>query len=237
MISYLGGSSQMAAATDEPDEQESRTDRANRTERREPEVEEAFDRLVSEGSDRLARPLIPLVATGFMGGIDVGVGVLAYLVVDHETGQPLLAAAVFPIGFIALLLARSELFTENFLVPVTARVAGHGSWLRLLRLWLVTLAANLAGGLVMAGLIVVALPDLRPPWLPPAGSGKGVLDSRVLTARQVCARPSKAVSPRRSNSWSQPPIGPQPQRRWKMPALRMMSCRCCTGGSGLGWYW
>ena len=127
---------------------------------REPEVEEAFDRLVSEGSDRLARPLVPLLATGFLGGIDVGIGVLAYLVVYHETRQPLLAAAAFPIGFIALLLARSELFTENFLVPVTARAAGRGSWLQLARLWLVTLAANLAGGLVMAGLIVVARPDL-----------------------------------------------------------------------------
>jgi formate-nitrite transporter family protein len=123
-------------------------------------VEEAFDRLVSEGSDRLARPLVPLLATGFLGGIDVGIGVSAYLVVDHETGQPLLAAAVFPIGFIALLLARSELFTESFLVPVTARVAGRGSWFELIRLWLVTLAANLAGGIVMAGLIVVARPDL-----------------------------------------------------------------------------
>lgn len=129
--------------------------------RREPEVEEAFDRLVSEGANRLDRPLVPLLATGFVGGIDVGVGVLAYLVVYHETGQPLLAAAAFPIGFIALLLARSELFTENFLVPVTARIAGRGSWLQLVRLWLVTLAANLVGGLIMAGLIAVALPDLR----------------------------------------------------------------------------
>jgi formate/nitrite transporter FocA (FNT family) len=128
---------------------------------REPAVEEAFDRLVAEGSDRLARPLVPLLATGFVGGIDVGLGVLAYLVVGHETGQPLLAAAAFPIGFIALLLARSELFTENFLVPVTARIAGRGSWPQLVRLWLVTLAANLAGGVVMAAMIAVAIPDLR----------------------------------------------------------------------------
>jgi formate-nitrite transporter family protein len=128
---------------------------------REREVEEAFDRLVSEGGDRLDRPLVPLLATGFVGGIDVGVGVLAYLVVDYQTGQPLLAAAAFPIGFIALLLARSELFTENFLVPVIARVAGRGSWRQLGRLWLVTLIANLAGGLVMAGMIVIALPEVR----------------------------------------------------------------------------
>ena len=128
---------------------------------REPAVEEAFDRLVAEGSDRLARPLVPLLATGFVGGIDVGVGVLAYLVVYHVTRQPLLAAAAFPIGFIALLLARSELFTENFLVPVTARIAGRGSWPQLVRLWLVTLAANLSGGVVMAAMIAVAIPDLR----------------------------------------------------------------------------
>ena len=106
-------------------------------------MEEAFDRILSEGTDRLVRPLLPLAATGFVGGIDIGVGVLIYIVVDHATGQPLLGAAAFTVGFIALLLARSELFTENFLVPVTARAAGRGSWWQLWRLWLVTLAANL----------------------------------------------------------------------------------------------
>lgn len=130
--------------------------------RGEHEVEEAFDRVVSEGKDRLDRPLLSLVATGMLGGIDVGVGVLACLVVDHETGQPLLGAAAFTIGFIALLLARSELFTENFLVPVTARAAGHGSWFQLGRLWLVTLAANLVGGLLMAAMVIGSVPELRP---------------------------------------------------------------------------
>src|SRR5579871_2436142 len=120
--------------------------------RGEPEVEEAFERLVSEGTDRLNRPLLPLLATGLLGGIDVGVGVLAYLAVDHATGQPLLGAAAFTVGFIALLLASSELFTENFLVPVTARAAGRGTWFQLGRLWVVTLAANLVGGLMMAAM-------------------------------------------------------------------------------------
>jgi formate/nitrite transporter FocA (FNT family) len=128
--------------------------------RGEPEVEEAFDRLVSEGTERLGRPLLPLVATGLLGGIDVGVGVLACLVVDHDTGQPLLGAAAFTVGFIALLLARSELFTENFLVPVTARAAGRGTWFQLGRLWVITLAANLAGGLAMAAMVVSAEPSL-----------------------------------------------------------------------------
>lgn len=129
--------------------------------RGEPEIEEAFDRLVSEGQVRLSRPLLSLVATGFLGGVDVGVGVLIYLVVKHETGEPLLAAAAFTIGFVALLLARSELFTENFLVPVAAVAAKHGSLAQLARLWAVSLAANLVGGLVMATMIVVALPAVQ----------------------------------------------------------------------------
>ncbi|MDT7709126.1 MAG: hypothetical protein QOG20_4733 [Pseudonocardiales bacterium] len=129
--------------------------------REEPEVEDAFDRLVSEGRDRLSRPLLSLLTTAFVGGLDVGIGVLVYLVVRAETGNPLIAAAVFPIGFVALLLARSELFTENFLVPVTAVVAREGTVVELLRLWVLSLAANLLGGFVMAGMIVVALPDVR----------------------------------------------------------------------------
>lgn len=129
--------------------------------REEPEIEDAYDRMVSEGRDRLSRPMLPLVATGFLGGVDVAVGVLIYLVVEAETGQKLLASAAFTIGFVALLLARSELFTENFLVPVTAVVARAGSVWSLVRLWVVTLLANLAAGFLMAGMIVVAFPDLH----------------------------------------------------------------------------
>lgn len=129
--------------------------------REEPEIEDAFDRLVSEGHDRLNRPLLPLVTTGFVGGVDVGIGVLIFLVVELRTSSPLLAAAAFGIGFVALLLARSELFTENLLVPVTAVVARKGTVVQLLRLWTVSLIANLAGGFVMAAMIVIALPDVR----------------------------------------------------------------------------
>ena len=129
--------------------------------REEPEIEEAYERLIGEGRTRLRRALLPLAATGVLGGIDVGVGVLAYLVVDTHTGDHLLASLAFTIGFVALLLARSELFTENFLVPVTAFAAGSGSILQVLRLWVVTLVANLAGGLLLAWLAVSALPDIQ----------------------------------------------------------------------------
>ena len=130
-------------------------------EEHEQEVEEAFDRLVSEGRDRLARPLLPLLATGLLGGIDVATGILALLLVQEATGSHLLAGLAFSIGFVALLLARSELFTENFLVPVAAVAAREGSIASLLRLWGVTLVMNLAGGWVLMWLVVQAFPSLR----------------------------------------------------------------------------
>lgn len=129
--------------------------------RSEPEVEEAYERLVDQGRERLDRPLLPLLSTGLLGGVDVGVGVLIYLVVQTETHNHLLAAMAFSIGFVALLLAKSELFTENFLVPVMSVVAKSGTLGQLARLWVVTLAANLVGGFAMAGMIVVALPDVH----------------------------------------------------------------------------
>ena len=124
-------------------------------------MEETYERLVSEGHARLDRPLLPLLSTGLLGGVDVGVGVLIYLVVQAETENPLLASMAFTIGFVALLLANSELFTENFLVPVISVVAKVGTLAQLVRLWAVTLGANLVAGFVMAGMIVVALPDVH----------------------------------------------------------------------------
>jgi len=129
--------------------------------RDEEELEDTYDRLVEEGHERLDRPLLPLIATGFLGGVDVGVGVMIYLVVDAKTDNPLLASLAFTIGFVALLLANSELFTENFLVPVISVVAKVGTLAQLLRLWMVTLAANLVAGFAMAAMIVVALPDVH----------------------------------------------------------------------------
>jgi formate/nitrite transporter FocA (FNT family) len=127
----------------------------------EPELEDAFDRLVDEGGVRLSRPWPALIATALLGAVDVGTGVLAYLVVEAQTGSTLLAGLAFSIGFVALLLARSELFTENFLVPVTAVIAGRFGIAALARLWSVTLAFNLAGGWLFTWVLMRAYPNLH----------------------------------------------------------------------------
>ncbi|WP_424347412.1 formate/nitrite transporter family protein [Kocuria sp. CH-021] len=127
----------------------------------EDELVEEFDNTVTEGAERLTRTWRALVITGLFGGIDVGVGILAYLAVKEATGSDLLAGAAFGFGLLALQLAHSELFTENFLVPIYAVVSRHSTWLQLGRFWTVTLLTNLLGGWLFTWFVVAGFPQFH----------------------------------------------------------------------------
>lgn len=119
-----------------------------------------FHETVEEGHQRLHRTWPALLATGLVGGIDVSIGLLGMMLVKHHTGNDLLAALAFSAGFIALTLANSELFTENFLVPISAVAAQKGRMSEVWRLWGGTAITNLIGGCVMVFLIIQAQPEL-----------------------------------------------------------------------------
>ena len=120
----------------------------------------AFHRSLIIGEERLHRSWPNLIATGFLGGMDVGVGVLALMVVRDATGSEMLGALAFASGFIMLTLARSELFTENFMMPMTVVITRPHEAPRLVRLWAGTVFSNWAGGALFIGLISLSLPHL-----------------------------------------------------------------------------
>lgn len=120
----------------------------------------AYHRSLIAGEERLHRTLPNMLATGMVGGMDVGIGVLALLVVKEATGSDMLASLAFASGFITLTLAHSELFTENFMMPVTVVLTERRDGLALLRLWGSTLAANWAGGAVLMGLVIASVSNL-----------------------------------------------------------------------------
>lgn len=140
-----------------PDRPDERDDDVGTTE----EKDEALDRVILEGRPRLHRTWPDLLATGVVAGIEIGIGVLALLTVEAATGSRLLGALAFSIGFIALRLGHSELFTEGFHTPVMVVLAGEATWWQLLRLWGGTLVGNLVGGWLVAWLVATALPDLH----------------------------------------------------------------------------
>ena len=92
----------------------------------EDELEDAFTRMVDEGSQRLHRSWREVLVTGFFGGTEVAMGVLAYLTVLHQTHDPLLAqmkgclAAGYPFvfGFLVYESFESDEVTNNGVVPL-----------------------------------------------------------------------------------------------------------------------
>lgn len=128
----------------------------------EDELARSFEQIVQEGAERLSRTFRAMLITGAFGGFEIGVGVMAYLAVLEHTHNDLLAGLAFSIGLIALMLAKSELFTEDFLVPITAVAAREGSISQLGKLWGGTLIANLVGGWIFMWILMTALPELAP---------------------------------------------------------------------------
>jgi formate/nitrite transporter FocA (FNT family) len=136
---------------------------------RDPEVDTALDRIVADGTPRLLQSWFSTVATGIVAGLEVGLGVLALLYTKKATGSQELAGLAFSIGFIALLLGRSELFTEGFLTPIAVVAAKRARLRDAFKLWLGTLAGNLAGGLMVAWFAMRAFPQLHAEAISSAG--------------------------------------------------------------------
>lgn len=128
---------------------------------RDPEADAALDRIVLEGTPRLLRSWPVTLVTGVVAGLEVGLGVLALLYVKQQTGSQALAGLAFSIGFIALLLGRSELFTEGFLTPIAVVAAKRARVQDALKLWVGILAGNLAGGMLIAWFAMQGFPSLR----------------------------------------------------------------------------
>ncbi len=122
------------------------------------EAPEIVDDASIIGAKRLRRPAFGDAITSFTGGLSVGFGVIAFATAAAAVGGGLgsssvallVGSLVFPVGFLILLVGKTELFTENFLLPVAAVIKHRGDLRQLSVLWIVTLGCNLLGALVFA---------------------------------------------------------------------------------------
>jgi formate/nitrite transporter FocA (FNT family) len=119
------------------------------------EPEQIADRASDVGRERLDRTNADILITGLIGGAEVSLGGLAAMAVTGSAlaavpDLPLYAALAlgglaFPIGFLFVIVGRSELFTENFLIPVVAVFNGERPVGSLLEMWGFSWVGNLAG--------------------------------------------------------------------------------------------
>lgn len=112
-----------------------------------------------QGEIELRRPLSALWWSGVAAGISIGFSFLTDAVLaahlPASEWSPLIAKLGYAVGFLIVILGHQQLFTENVLtavLPVMARKQVH--WLlKMLRLWGIVLAANIAGCLIFASAI------------------------------------------------------------------------------------
>jgi formate-nitrite transporter family protein len=109
-----------------------------------------------DGDIEFERSASALGTSGLAAGLSMGFSLIGegllrrYL--PEAPWRPLIAKLGYSLGFLIVILARQQLFTENTLtavLPVLARRSWTALW-RMLRLWVIVLAANLAGAHIVA---------------------------------------------------------------------------------------
>lgn len=112
-----------------------------------------------EGEGELSRSFAALWWSGLAAGLSIGLSLVSEaLLATHlpETSwKPLIENMGYGVGFIVVIMARQQLFTENTLTAVLPVIVRRRmKWLLImLRLWIIVLFANLIGSFVFAATI------------------------------------------------------------------------------------
>jgi formate/nitrite transporter FocA (FNT family) len=126
---------------------------------------EIYENINAAAEEELERPAPALLWSAIAAGLTIGFSFFAaaYLSGLFPERFAVPARAVgYPLGFIFVVLARNQLFTENTLEPIIPllKKPGWGIFRKVLALWAVVLAGNLVGAAVFA-LVAAKTPMLE----------------------------------------------------------------------------
>ncbi len=117
---------------------------------------EIFEHVENNAHEELRRSTQALAFSGFAGGLSMGLtglSVSAALAALGDTpGHQFFAYALYPIGFIAVIIGRAQLFTENTLYPIALILSERKHVLDTARLWGVVFLFNILGAIAFAAL-------------------------------------------------------------------------------------
>ena len=138
------------------------------TESQQAEGEDILDTEIRQGLSELQRPTTGLSLSALSAGLDIGFGPLLMAVIlttagvagTGELAMQLLLAIAYGVGFILVVLGRSELFTEHTTLAVLPVLDGRASVRKLARLWGIVYVANIVGAVLFSALIVVIGPNV-----------------------------------------------------------------------------
>ncbi len=123
-----------------------------------PTAEEIYEQVSRNARHELDRSAIALAISGLAGGITMGLTALSVSIVmgtlGASTTSRFIAQLFYPMGFIAVIVGRAQLFTENTLYPVALMFAERRHVWTTLRLWAIVLPSNLLGAFLFSILAV-----------------------------------------------------------------------------------
>jgi formate/nitrite transporter FocA (FNT family) len=126
-----------------------------------PSAQDIYEQVANNARQELGRSSVSLAISGFAGGIFMGLSALgnaiAVAMLTPAGGAPTNSALFvgkmfYPLGFIVVILGRSQLFTENTLYPIALVLAEKNHFWNTMRLWAVVLPFNVLGALAFATL-------------------------------------------------------------------------------------
>jgi formate-nitrite transporter family protein len=119
---------------------------------------EIFQSAVEHAREEIGRPWMALSFSGVAGGLTMGLtGLSSGLITSllgHGSIAQVVAAVFYPIGFLAVVIGRSQLFTENTLYPVVLVLTEKGHLIKTVRLWVLVYCGNWVGSILFAALAV-----------------------------------------------------------------------------------
>lgn len=124
-----------------------------------PHAVDIYERVCDDTIEELKRPPSSLVFSGLFAGFTIGLAPLAVAMAIVALGdgdsQKFVAALLYPIGYIAVIIGPAQFFTENTLYPVMVSMRRPGYLGAAARLWAIVLATNLAGAFLFAMLLIL----------------------------------------------------------------------------------
>jgi formate-nitrite transporter family protein len=120
-------------------------------ERSSPRTPVIYEIVRRHGEEEMSRPIVSLWWSGVAAGLSISFSLLAeaifYTRLPDTPWRPLIADLGYSVGFIMVVMARQQLFTETTVtavLPVMAELNARNLG-RLARMWAVVLVANFAG--------------------------------------------------------------------------------------------
>jgi formate/nitrite transporter FocA (FNT family) len=120
-----------------------------------------------QAKTELSRPAKGLLLSSLAAGLEIGVGPFLMVVLHTLThgvyARPaveLLVGLGYTVGFILVVVGRSELFTEHTALAVQPVLSREASVLRLMRLWGLVLVGNLVGATLFSAFAAYLGPAL-----------------------------------------------------------------------------